>query len=214
VVREYEHAANDPASPERTDLVFLMLDLDHFKVVNDHHGHDAGDRVLEQTADILRDVCRKSDFVVRWGGEEFLVVSRFVDRLGATTFAERIRTAIAQHPFDVGDGVRVPQTCSVGFASFPFVEEYPQEHGWQDVLNVADRMLYLAKEIGRDSWAGVCEAVGEPGDALARRIIDDLPGCMSRGEIRCQTSRAYDGAEAAGAEASEPEAADPEKDEP
>ena len=50
----------------------VMIDLDHFKAVNDHYGHEAGDRVLVQTAAILKDVCRKSDFVVRWGGEEFL----------------------------------------------------------------------------------------------------------------------------------------------
>jgi diguanylate cyclase (GGDEF)-like protein len=208
VLREYAYAANDPGSPERTDLVFLMLDLDHFKIVNDQHGHDAGDRVLEQTADILREVCRKSDFVVRWGGEEFLVVSRFVDRLGAATFAERIRRAVARHTFDVGNGVRVPQTCSIGFASFPFIKEHPQEHGWQQVVKVADRMLYLAKETGRDGWAGVCEAAGEPGDELSLRISEDFSGCVSRGEIQCQTSRPHDEAEA-----SEPESGDPEKDE-
>jgi diguanylate cyclase (GGDEF)-like protein len=208
VLREYAQAAEDSASPERTDLVFLMLDLDHFKAVNDQHGHDAGDRVLEHTADILREVCRESDFVVRWGGEEFLVVSRYVDRRGAATLAERIRGAIDQHTFDVGGGVSVSQTCSIGFASFPFVEEHPQTHTWQEVLNIADRMLYLAKEIGRDGWAGVSEAVGgEPGDDLPRRIIEDFSGCLTRGEIRCQTSRALDDAES-----DDPKADDLEKD--
>jgi diguanylate cyclase (GGDEF)-like protein len=208
VIREYAHAADDPASPERTDLVFLMLDLDYFKAVNDHHGHDVGDRVLAQTADILLEVCRKSDFVVRWGGEEFLVVSRFVDRRGAAAFAERIRKTVAQHAFDVGSGKCVPQTCSIGFASFPLIKEHPEAHDWQAVVNVADRMLYLAKEMGRDSWAGVCEAEGEPSDELSRRISEDLTGCISRGEIQCQTSRAHD--EAAICEA---EAGDAEKEE-
>jgi diguanylate cyclase (GGDEF)-like protein len=208
VLREYAHAADDPGSPERTDLVFLMLDLDHFKVVNDHHGHDAGDRMLAQTADILRELCRKSDFVVRWGGEEFLVVSRFVDRLGAAAFAERIRSRVAEHAFDVGSGMRVTQTCSIGFASFPLVREHPEAHGWQEVVNVADRMLYLAKEMGRDSWAGVCEAEGEPSDELSRRISEDLSGCISRGEIQCQTSRAHDEAAMGEADTSDAEKAE------
>jgi diguanylate cyclase (GGDEF)-like protein len=214
VLREYARTATGSASPERSDLVFLMLDLDHFKTLNDHHGHDAGDRVLEQTANILREVCRTADFIARWGGEEFLVVSRFVDRIGAATLAERMREAVAQHAFDVGAGLRVPQTCSIGFASFPFLEQHPQEHGWQEVVNVADRMLYLAKENGRDSWAGVCHATGEPGDELPRRIREDLSGCVSRGAIQCQTSREYDEAPVGEAIANEPRTGDPEKDEP
>ena len=203
VLREYAHALDDPASPERTDLVFLLLDLDRFKAVNDRHGHDTGDKVLEQTADILREVCRKSDFVVRWGGEEFLVVSRFVDRLGAAILAERIRGAIGRHSFDVGGGVHLQQTCSIGFASFPFLEAHPDEFVWQEVVGVADRALYAAKENGRDGWVGISGIVGEPGQGLPRRVREDFFGCVSRGEIQCQTSQPD----------SESEAADAEKDE-
>ena len=203
VLREYAHAANDRESPELTDLVFLLLDLDHFKQINDQHGHDAGDRVLVQTAESLREVCRQSDFIARWGGEEFLVVSRFVDRLGAATFAERIRATIAERVFELGDGASLRQTCSIGFASFPFLTQHPEEYGWQEVVNVADQMLYEAKRIGRDAWVGVSGAVGEPDDGLSSRISDDLSGCLIRGEIQCQTSRPD----------AETESTDPEKDE-
>jgi len=196
VLREYGHAANDPAPPERTDLVFLLIDLDHFKAVNDHHGHDAGDCVLNQTADVLRVVCRRSDFIVRWGGEEFLVVSRFVDRFGAAILAERICGAIAMHRFDLGDGLQLEQTCSIGFASFPLLTEYPEEIDWKDVLGVADSALYAAKGRGRDGWVGVCGAEGEPGDGLTRRLREDFSGCVSRGEIQCQMSQPNDEPEA------------------
>lgn len=192
VLREYDHAANDPAPPERTDLVFLLLDLDYFKAVNDHHGHDAGDRVLNQTAGVLRVVCRKSDFIVRWGGEEFLVVSRFVDRLGAAILAERIREAIATHRFDIGDGRQLRQTCSVGFASFPLLAKYPDEIEWHDVVSIADSALYAAKGRGRDGWVGISEARGEPGDGLARRLQEDFTGCVSQGDIQCQMSELQD----------------------
>jgi diguanylate cyclase (GGDEF)-like protein len=197
VLREFAH------SPEDADLVFLLIDLDHFKEVNDLHGHDVGDSVLEQTADVLREVCRKSDFVVRWGGEEFLVVTRFVNRLGAATLAGRICEAFAQHCFDVGDGVQLQQTCSIGFASFPFLEEDPEEFSWQEVVSVADRALYVAKDGGRNGWVGVSGAAGESRDGLSRRLREDFSGCLSRGEIQCQTSRP-DG---------EPGATDAEKDE-
>lgn len=206
VLRGCAPEMNASGSSELIDLVFLMLDLDHFKKVNDQHGHDVGDKVLVQTADILRKVCRDSDFIVRWGGEEFLVVSRYVDRRGAATLAERIRKAIGDHTFDVGAGVIVPQTCSIGFASFPFIKEHPDEYTWQEVVNVADRMLYLAKEAGRDSWVGVSEAVGKPADELPRRINEDFRGCISRGEIQCQSSRAL---ESAGYDETDP--SDPEK---
>ena len=196
VLREYAHAASDPTSPEPRDLILLVVDLDHFKAVNDHHGHDAGDRVLVQATEILRTVCRKSDFVVRWGGEEFLIVSRFVSRLGAAALAERIRTSVRQHSFDVGDGVLLQQTCSIGFASFPLLEEHPEEFCWQDVVAVADRALYVAKESGRDRWVGVSRAVGDPGDELLRRLREDFFGCLARNEIQCQLSRPDDESDA------------------
>jgi len=196
VLREYAHAAADDRAPERTDLVFLLLDLDHFKQVNDRHGHEAGDRVLAQAAAILREVCRKSDFIVRWGGEEFLVISRFVDRRGAAALAERIRSEFARHSFEVGGSAPLEQTCSIGFASFPLVEESPDAHGWEDVLSVADRMLYAAKEVGRNCWAGMSGAAGHPDRGLAQRITEDLPGCLSRGELQYQSSRLADEDEA------------------
>ncbi|MES1245100.1 MAG: two-component regulator propeller domain-containing protein, partial [Acidobacteriota bacterium] len=89
---------HEDGKPEAADLLFLLLDLDHFKSVNDTHGHAAGDAVLVQTATVLRNVLRSSDHVVRWGGEEFLAVIRFVDRGEASNLAEKIRAAIAEHP--------------------------------------------------------------------------------------------------------------------
>ena len=100
------------------------------------------------------------------GGEEFLVVSRYVDRRGTAILAERIRAEINQHRFDIGHGVIVDLTCSIGFASFPLVEERPTDYTWQEVVSVSDRMLYLAKEIGRNSWVGVSKALGKPGDDI------------------------------------------------
>ena len=121
-VRKYEewNASNHQLAIHDSDLTFFMLDLDYFKAVNDTYGHAAGDKVLVEICDIMRHVFRDSDYLVRWGGEEFLVVTRFMHRDGASQLAERMRKAVESHDFDLGEGTTIKKTCSIGFASFPF----------------------------------------------------------------------------------------------
>ena len=102
--------------PSDADLLFLLIDLDRFKSVNDEFGHQAGDTMLIQVADVLRESCRASDTIVRWGGDEFLLVSRFSDRRTGPVLAERVRAAIEQRVFEFSDGRTVQRTCSLGFA--------------------------------------------------------------------------------------------------
>ena len=151
------------------DLLFFLIDLDHFKAVNDTFGHNAGDLVLMQMRDRLREVFRESDFLVRWGGEEFLVVTRSSRRHDACDIAERARAAVAQRPFALERGQRVNASCSIGFAPFPFVPYSPLSLSWMQVVALADRALYLAKERGRNTWVGATAGRVEP-DALAERL--------------------------------------------
>ncbi len=141
--------------PRNVDLVFLLVDLDHFKQVNDVHGHGAGDRVLQDLRAILMAACRTSDIVVRWGGEEFLLVARNSSREEAPILAERVRASIEAHAFDIGGPEPLYRTCSVGFAAFPFIPQQPDLASWEDVIDLADRCLYLAKREGRNRWVGV-----------------------------------------------------------
>jgi hypothetical protein len=113
--------------------VFLLLDLDHFKSVNDSHGHAAGDAVL------LRSVFRASDYVVRWGGEEFLIVARFVGRERGPERAEKVRAAVEAHDFRLDDGTLLKRTCSVSFAAYPFSTRRPRACGWQEIVGIDDR---------------------------------------------------------------------------
>ena len=154
-LRAYGTAAREAEPAEKADLVFYALDLDDFKSVNDQYGHAAGDAVLQQVADVLRDTSRASDMVVRWGGEEFLVVSRHVDRRGASAFAERIRQAVRSHIFAAGDGRVLHRTCSVGFAAFPFLTTEPEGVPWDTVIELADQACYAAKRSGRDAWVEI-----------------------------------------------------------
>lgn len=103
---------------------------------------------------MLRETCRAADTVVRWGGEEFLVVHRFTDRKHGRTLAERIRSAIASRDFIGPDGRTVPLTCFVGFAALPFYPEDPDALDWEEVVSIADEALYTAKRSGRNAWVG------------------------------------------------------------
>ena len=166
--------------PSDADLVFLLIDLDRFKSVNDEFGHQAGDKMLFQDADVLRESCRASDSIARWGGDEFLVVSRFSDRRTGSVLAERIRVAIEQRAFDLGDGRTVQRSCSLGFASFPFSIAHPEALTWEQVVAVADQALSRAMRAGSNRWLGVSAsdsaAEGQfrqrPGNTLEQWIED------------------------------------------
>lgn len=121
----------------------LMLDLDHFKHINDTYGHIAGDAVLRDVAQRITEVIRSYDFVGRHGGEEFLVVLPDCDRARAFQSAERIRSAIASRPI-MADGRQIPVTASLGVAAADASETEA------DVFAKADAALYQAKGAGRN----------------------------------------------------------------
>ena len=146
-------AARRVGSPE-ADLVFFLIDLDRFKQLNDSHGHAAGDAVLRQVRGRLAQVFRASDALVRWGGEEFLVVARDTDRRHAATLAERVRRAMADQPFDTPAGP-LPVTASIGFVAYPPLRTAPQALSWQETLMLADAGLYEVKRSGRNGWRGL-----------------------------------------------------------
>ena len=139
-----EHAA---------DLVFLLIDIDHFKRINDSFGHAAGDSVLIEFAQRLNALMRSGDIALRWGGEEFLIVLRDAEREAAPIFAARVRRAINATPF-VADTQRIAVACSIGWVAFPFRRETPHGHTLEQVIALADQALYRAKENGRDCIFG------------------------------------------------------------
>lgn len=127
----------------------LFLDLDHFKLVNDTHGHAVGDEVLAGFAHVLRRGCRGGDLAARMGGEEFAVLLPGTGRGPAALVAERVRRATEAHT--LGRTVRVAVTVSVGVAS---TEGLPEPHLAADLLRKADAALYRAKSEGRNRVAG------------------------------------------------------------
>jgi len=134
------------AKRKEEKLGFLMLDMDHFKDVNDTYGHDAGDRVLEELADIISKKIRKSDIAVRMGGEEFLVIlTNLKQQSDLVKVAEKIRTAVKEHSFKITDTLEIHKTISIGAAIFP--ENCTNA---TNCIKAADKALYEAKNNGRD----------------------------------------------------------------
>ena len=131
------------AMNRRTDgtLAVILLDVDHFKLVNDQHGHSAGDQVLAGIAQILTDNTRSGDIVGRWGGEEFLLICSISDQDAAMTIAAKLRTSIEAHDFPVVGHV----TASLGIYCCN-----GQADALEQIVSYADAALYAAKEQGRN----------------------------------------------------------------
>jgi diguanylate cyclase (GGDEF)-like protein len=122
----------------------LLCDLDHFKDINDKHGHKAGDAALVHTASVLRDALRATDALGRWGGEEFIALLPGTDAAGALDVAERMRSAMEATMFDFGGRA----TISLGAATVSSVDEPLSD--WDDAVKQADQNLYRAKREGRN----------------------------------------------------------------
>ena len=136
----WEHATrlNEP-------LACVMCDIDKFKSVNDTYGHQAGDAVLKQFADVLKHEAREIDRVGRYGGEEFIVLLPGTVLDAAVTFAERVRSAVEARTFTF-DGGTLLRTVSCGVAAFP----HPRVSAHEGLIKAADGALYVAKETGRN----------------------------------------------------------------
>ncbi|NMG73179.1 GGDEF domain-containing protein [Aromatoleum diolicum] len=159
-LEEYVDTLIASARRRKTQIAILLLDLDYFKVVNDTYGHDAGDVVLKALAGTLKNSVRASDMVIRFGGEEFLIVLQETEAANALKVAENIRATVADMKIQVGGAV-LQKTISIGLAMFPD----DSETFWQTV-KFADVALYRAKDDGRnrvvrfnpDMWQGHAES--------------------------------------------------------
>jgi diguanylate cyclase (GGDEF)-like protein len=183
VLRNYERAqSGELRKLEHRDLIFIMVDMDFFKEVNDAHGHPAGDRLLQRVAERLGRVVRKSDVLVRWGGEEFLIMSRSADPSGTPAFCERILDIIASEAFDLGRGIQVRKTCSVGWAPFPWSRSAYEAICAEESIELADTALYRAKAWGRNQGVGIVPAEGAAGNApaITVKLLQDDDGILTR----------------------------------
>ena len=170
----------------RRSISLILVDLDLFKHVNDEHGHPAGDAVLLQVAHLLKDIVRKPDLVLRWGGEEFLILALDSDRTAPPLIAVRVHEQMASHGFILPGGQTIRQTCSVGYAIYPFHPDRPEGLGWEQVFRLADQSLYGAKDKGRNRLQGFLPGPADP-DAIVAALSDpdpDFAKALEAGFIR------------------------------
>ncbi|QOC22437.1 diguanylate cyclase [Wenzhouxiangella sp. AB-CW3] len=178
------------------DLVlgFALIDVDHFKRVNDEHGHHAGDRALEQVGDRLQTFVRKGDQVVRWGGEEFLVVFRALPRAEAPAMLDRLSRMLGERPYQLGAERALAVTCSIGFAELPPRDRDPARGSqWQASVDLADQALYQVKKTGRNGWAILrYDAETDPG-SIRHSERNAVEAAIAQGRMQLISNRSAAG---------------------
>ncbi len=159
----------------------MIMDIDHFKQINDSHGHAVGDLVLVEVAKRLRATVRDSDMVMRWGGEEFLVYSPRANAAQLQRLAERLLHAIGGTPVASGEQ-SVPVTVSAGFVTLPF-SGLPEGHcNWEKAMQIADMALYVGKLKGRNRAYGVSRLL-VPSEQAMPVLETDLSAALRAGMV-------------------------------
>ena len=161
-----------------------LLDVDHFKQINDQCGHAGGGTVLVEIARRLRQVLRDDDLIVRWGGEEFLVLVRPLPQAEADALAQRLLCALADAPV-MHEGRPVPVSASIGFGLFPLRSSTPAsdlEIHWERAISLADTAMYMAKAHGRN---GACSIASVAAATMAdvEEIIQQLEKSAGEGRV-------------------------------
>ncbi|MCC5880620.1 MAG: diguanylate cyclase [Idiomarina sp.] len=168
----HEEMTSHTRLPGEKDALFL-IDIDFFKKINDQQGHAAGDEVLTTLASRLRRVCRDTDLVVRWGGEEFLIVLRHTDLEALTNFSKRLLDAVGADPITFA-GQPINVTATAGFITLPLEGLSEDSLGWERALQIADLLLYYGKSHGRNQVNGIT-GLHELLDAdLERALFNDI----------------------------------------
>ncbi|MBP6898456.1 MAG: GGDEF domain-containing protein [Burkholderiaceae bacterium] len=160
----------------------LLLDLDHFKRINDRHGHAAGDAVLVEVARRLQAAVRADDLVARWGGEEFLVLTPPGDAAALPVLAQRLLDAVGAAPIVLSDGSRLQASASIGYAALAPVDGTAPP-AWERALDLVDSALYLAKAHGRNRAYGVSARPGAPSQDL-QALVHRLEAAWRAGEVQ------------------------------
>lgn len=151
--RHFQTVMRQLAADGKLSGTFFLIDIDHFKTVNDRHGHSAGDTVLVEVAQRLRSTLREEDLIVRWGGEEFLVVVQSLNVQQVDALAQRM-LGVLDRAAVVVDTHRIAVTASIGYATFP-IGPASLHLPWERAIDLVDTAMYLAKAHGRNRAYGV-----------------------------------------------------------
>jgi diguanylate cyclase (GGDEF)-like protein len=160
---------------------FVILDIDHFKRINDSWGHACGDAVLVELSRRLSLVMREKDMLMRWGGEEFLIFLSHIPAQTLPVVVERVLNSVGDMPVEF-DRVLVPVTISAGYISMPLGMETDIDLNWEKMLNLADSALYMAKTRGRNQAVGI-QLIGVSKEDLDELLEGNLENSIQQGRV-------------------------------
>lgn len=163
----------------------FLIDIDHFKQINDTYGHGAGDLVLQQFAEILKASVRQDDAIIRLGGEEFLVILKQIVPDYLHRYAAKLLEKVATTYFDLGDGQRVQKTCSIGYTCLPIYQSGPGLLTFDQCTMVADLGMYYAKGHGRNQAIYLEQGERIPeGKDVVQKLVASLDLAMEGGYLK------------------------------
>jgi diguanylate cyclase (GGDEF)-like protein len=192
--RHFQAAMRQLATDGKLAGTVCLIDIDHFKRINDRYGHGVGDAVLVEVAKRLRAALRDEDMIVRWGGEEFLVVVQAQPADQVEALAQRMLAAIGDTPV-AHQGHHIPVTASIGFATFP-IGPLPLQVSWEHAIDLVDTAMYLAKAHGRNRAYGV-RLLQARDEATLERITNGLEAAWRESEVALTLLQGQPVAEAA-----------------
>jgi diguanylate cyclase (GGDEF)-like protein len=164
----------------------LLVDVDHFKRINDEFGHPAGDAVLIEVARRLDTSVRAGDLVCRWGGEEFLIFAPDLQGEALDALALRVLRALGDEAIALDNGRFLPVSASLGYAAFP-LPAHQVALGWERAVNLVDMALYTAKSMGRDRAVGI-QSVSATDPLALQSLEADFEAARLAGEVDLQVS--------------------------
>ncbi len=143
--------------------------------------------MLQQFAQVLNELVRSGDYVVRWGGEEFLLVFRPMPSRNLHIIGTRLREAVSERVFDIGDEQSLRLTASIGLAEYP---PFRGQLGWEAMVELADQAMYHVKTHGRDGWAAFRPTATTDPDTLLQEVRQDPAAMLAQGRMQLLGSRA------------------------
>ena len=191
--RHFEWNVSDKSKPlVDSDMGFFMLRVDHLKDAPEEGTCPNGDRILAQVKGVVLTVFSETDFLIRWSEDELLIVGRFMDRSRAEKKAEQLRENFAAHNFSSEEMTPDRQTCSIGFACYPFEPLRPQLLNWMQLVEMARICLNGAQHTQENAWVGVQSNPDSEIFGIYDRFIADPSSLINSGNIVLQTSMAND----------------------
>ncbi|MBD8527817.1 tetratricopeptide repeat-containing diguanylate cyclase [Pseudomarimonas arenosa] len=187
IERELAYIVRARRSNDSVALAIFLFDIDHFKKINDTYGHQVGDEVLIELGKRISVATRETDLLVRWGGEEFVLVARVDSSERIRQLAERIVRAVNSLPFDIKGREPLAVTCTVGAVKFPFIDT---DHlgSWNRLISLADAALYHGKSQGRNGWVIVDNKGLASTEAIDALLAKPLSEAIEQGAVSITSS--------------------------